>query len=119
MMFFNKSIALFCHVTRFNECLPVKNEKVGKVRVMEEKFDEIEQKVKELIERILKVKGKGTEIKRESTLADLGGDSLSALSILSALEQEFNISISDEEIVDIGNFSGAVKVVKKYVKDYR
>ena len=86
---------------------------------MEEKFDEIEMKVKETIERVLKPKAKGVEIKKESTIADLGGDSLSALSILSALEQEFNINIPDEEIIDISNFSGAVKVVKKHVKDYK
>lgn len=93
--------------------------KVSGEKTMEEKFDEIELKVKETIERVLKPKAKGVEIKKESTIADLGGDSLSALSILSALEQEFNISIPDEEIIDISNFSGAVKVVKKHVKDYK
>lgn len=83
---------------------------------MEEKFDEIELKVKMLIEEVLKVKSKGMEITRDSTLASLGGDSLSALSVLTAIEQEFNISIPDEDVMDISNFSGAVQMVKKYVK---
>ncbi|MCF6156171.1 MAG: acyl carrier protein [Candidatus Brocadia sp.] len=81
---------------------------------MEEKFGEAEQKVKEIIKRVLKVKD--TEIKKESSIAELGGDSLSALSILSAIEEEFNINIPDEETAEIDSFSGAVQLVKKHIK---
>ncbi len=81
---------------------------------MEEEFDETEQKVKKIIKKILKVRD--TEIKRESSIADLGGDSLSALSILSAIEEEFNINIPDEETAEIDSFSGAVQLVKKHIK---
>ena len=50
---------------------------------MEEEFDGIEQKIRVIIGGILKVKD--TEIKKESTIADFGGDSLAALRIISAL----------------------------------
>ncbi|MEP9410037.1 MAG: acyl carrier protein [Candidatus Brocadia sp.] len=84
---------------------------------MEEVFDEIERKVKEIIKRVLKVKD--TEIKKESSIADLGGDSLSALSILSAIEEEFDINIPDEETAEIDSFSGAVRTVKKHIKGHK
>lgn len=82
---------------------------------MEEKSDEIEQKVKEILKRILKVQD--TSIKKESSIASLGGDSLSALSILSAIEEEFHINIPDEETIEIDSFSGAVALVTKHTKD--
>jgi acyl carrier protein len=80
---------------------------------MGEDFDEIELKVKNIIEK--SVIGIKKEVTKDSTIAELGGDSLSALVVLSALEQEFEIDISDEESREIASFSGAVKVVKKLV----
>ena len=80
---------------------------------MGEDFDEIELKVKNIIEK--SVIGIKKEVKKDSTIAELGGDSLSALVVLSALEQEFEIDISDEESREISSFPGAVKVVKKLV----
>ncbi len=77
---------------------------------MEERLDEIEQKVRGVIENVLQVKDR--EIARETTIADLGGDSLSALGILSALEQEFDIDIPDEEAIKISSFGAAVDVVR-------
>ncbi len=81
---------------------------------MEQKFDEIELKVKEVIKKVLQVKDE--DIKRETTIADLGGDSLAALGILSALEQEFDIDIPDEEALKINSFESAVQVVKNSMK---
>ncbi len=80
---------------------------------MGEDFDEIELKVKGIIEKSLV--GIKKEVKKDSTIAELGGDSLSALVVLSALEQGFEIDITDEEAREISSFSGAVKVVKKHV----
>ena len=46
--------------------------------------------------------------------ADLGGDSLAALGILAALEQDFEIDIPDEEALKITSFMTAVEVVRKH-----
>ncbi len=72
-------------------------------------LSEIEQKVEKVIRNVLLIKDK--KIEKESTIADLGGDSLSALGILSALEQEFDIDIPDEEAQKIESFATAVEVV--------
>lgn len=77
---------------------------------MEENIEEIEKKVEKVIRNVLQLKDE--EIKKESTIDSLGGDSLSALGILSALEQEFNIDIPDVEALKINSFTSAVKVVK-------
>jgi acyl carrier protein len=81
---------------------------------MEEKFDEIEAKVKGVIIRVLQVDE--TAVKKASTIADLGGDSLAALGILASLEQEFDIDIPDEEALKITSFMTAVEVVRKHTK---
>ena len=78
---------------------------------MKETFDGIEQKVKEIIKEVLQAKDE--DIKKASTITDLGGDSLSALGILAALEKEFEIDIPDEEALKINSFMAAVEVVKK------
>jgi len=77
---------------------------------MEERFDEIEQRVKEVIKRVLQVNEEN--IKRETTIAELGGDSLAVLGILSALEQEFDITIPDDNARQIESFASAVKVIR-------
>ena len=73
--------------------------------------EEIDQRIKDVIKKILFVKNE--DIKNETTIAELGGDSLSSLRILSALEKEFDIDISDEDAQTIKTFGAAVKVVKK------
>lgn len=78
---------------------------------MEEKFDEVEEKVKNIIKQVMQAKD--PQIKRSSTIADLGGDSLTALGILAALEKEFEIDIPDEDALKIDSFATAVEVVKK------
>jgi acyl carrier protein len=80
---------------------------------MEEQYDEIEAKVKSVIVRVLQADD--SAVKKTSTIADLGGDSLSALGILAALEQEFEIDIPDEEALKITSFATAVEVVRKHV----
>ena len=78
---------------------------------MEEKFDEVEMKVKNVIMRVLQVGD--SDVKKTSTIADLGGDSLAGLGILAALEQEFEVDIPDEEALKITSFMTAVEVVRK------
>ncbi|MDZ4384733.1 MAG: phosphopantetheine-binding protein [Nitrospirota bacterium] len=75
---------------------------------------EIEKGVRRVISKVLMIDE--VMIKNESTLSDLGGDSLAALGIISALEQEFNINISDEDAVKINSFSSAVNVLMEILK---
>ena len=75
---------------------------------------EIEKGVRRVISKVLMIDE--VMIKNESTLSDLGGDSLAALGIISALEQEFNINISDEDAVKINSFSSAVNVLVEILK---
>ena len=77
---------------------------------MTDDFDEIEQRVRTVIQTVLQAEA--SEITRESTIEELGGDSLSALGILSALEQEFELDIADEDAMKIDSFAKAVEIVK-------
>ena len=72
---------------------------------------EIESRVKKVIANILMI-DEGT-ISNNSTIAELGGDSLAALGILSALEQEFDIRISDADAAKISSCGTAIEVVNK------
>lgn len=70
---------------------------------------EIESRVKKVIANILMIdEGR---INNNSTIAELGGDSLAALGILSALEQEFDVRISDADATKIFSCGSAVEVV--------
>ena len=80
---------------------------------MEEQFDEVEGKVRDVIKEVLQAED--SEVKKTATIADLGGDSLSALAILSALEREFDIDIPDNEALGIDSFATAVEAVRKHV----
>ncbi|HHT9106612.1 MAG TPA: acyl carrier protein [Candidatus Wujingus californicus] len=74
-------------------------------------LDDVEQQVRDIIAEQLQV---GIQnIKKNSTIAELGGDSLKALQLLSIFETHFNISISDEDAVKINSFKNAVEVIKK------
>ncbi len=56
---------------------------------------EIEEKVKEVIVESLSVDAE--KVTPESTLADLGADSLDQVEIIMALEEKFDIELSDDE----------------------
>ncbi len=73
-------------------------------------LDEIESKVKEIIKNVLNVGDE--EISSDSNIESLGGDSLSALSILSALERDFEIDIPDDVAMKINSLPTAVQIVK-------
>lgn len=79
-----------------------------------EDFDDIEQQVRNIIAEQLQVDVRN--VKKDSTIDGLGGDSLKALQILSLFETQFNISISDEEAIKINSFKSAVELVKKNLK---
>lgn len=73
--------------------------------------------VEETVKRILAeqlVLGEG-EIKSTSSLEDLGADSLDHVEIVLALEDEFEVYISDEEYEKITTVALAIEAVKKLV----
>jgi acyl carrier protein len=74
----------------------------------------------ELAEKVLSVIATSKRIPRErvsldSSLEDLGMDSLDQLNLLFALESDFNISIPDEEAKSIRNVREMVEGVRKLV----
>lgn len=60
------------------------------------------------------------EVSQEVTLEGLGADSLDAVEILMALEEEFSIEISDEEFTNAGEQEATIAqigdLVEKHVK---
>lgn len=72
-------------------------------------INEVESRVKKVIASVLLIDA--NLITENSTIAELGGDSLAALGILSALEQEFDIRITDEDASKVLSFGSAVQVV--------
>jgi acyl carrier protein len=72
----------------------------------------------ELIERVLKTVAASKRIPRESVTIDsefqqLGIDSMDAVEILFALENEFDISIPDEEVRTVRNVRQMCEGVEK------
>ncbi len=52
----------------------------------------------------------------ESKFEDLGMDSLDGLTVVSALEEEFNVSIPNEDAVHIRDVNQAVESLKKLIE---
>ncbi len=77
-------------------------------------MDDIVRRVKGIIAEELQVDE--SEITDEATIADLGGDSLKALSLVAAFEAAFDISISDEDVMAMDSVKAAVDIVKKNLK---
>lgn len=74
---------------------------------------DITNKVLEILENHLGVKINNTKANIQD---DLGADSLDSVEIIMALEEAFNISITDEEAVDIKTVDDLIKAVKKRLK---
>ena len=75
----------------------------------------------ELVERVRSVvaKNKGVpvdSVSLDSTFADLGMDSLDAVNLLFALEEEFDVSIPDHEARTINSVRGMVTGVEALLK---
>ncbi len=82
---------------------------------MPEDIKAVEEKVKQAITKVLDVSVE--DIKKDSTLAELGGDSLSALGIISNLEQLFDVDIPDEAAQKIDSFASAVVLIQECMED--
>lgn len=71
--------------------------------------NELEQRVKHLVAEQL---GNEQEISNDSSLDDLGADSLDAVELSMAMEDEFNIELSDDEIKQITTVQSAIDLAK-------
>lgn len=76
-----------------------------------DEFDAVELQIRKIIAEELQA-DEG-DIRKDSTIAELGGDSLKALMLITALENHFNITIADEDAMTIKSFSSAADVVRK------
>lgn len=76
---------------------------------------DIEKRVKEIIAEQL---GLGIEeVSNESSYVDdLGADSLDVVELVMALEEEFDIEISDDELEKIRTVQDTVDYIKQHVK---
>ncbi len=75
------------------------------------KKEEIFKKVKKIIAAHMGIENE-EEIKESSLLEEeLGLDSLDAVEIIMALEDEFNIAIEDEEVEDVKTVGNIVEVI--------
>ncbi len=57
--------------------------------------------IKERLEKIFKKVSKKTDIDSQSSLKDLGLDSLDVVEVLMEIEEEFNIKFEDEEMTSL------------------
>ena len=75
--------------------------------------DELAEKVQSVIATSKRIPRE--QVSLESTLEDLGMDSLDQLNLLFALESDFNISIPDDEAKSIRTVREMVEGVRKLV----
>ena len=75
----------------------------------------VEEKVREIILGIVDVSE--DEIKPDSKLrSDLGATSVEIVEVVAAIENEFDIDVSDEEVQEIRTYGGIVDFVKGKVE---
>ncbi|MDP3722278.1 MAG: acyl carrier protein [Candidatus Omnitrophota bacterium] len=71
--------------------------------------------VAERLERIFEelMVGETVPVRERTRLSCLTWDSLMQLTLVSAIEQEFQISISDEEAIDLNSFAVALQLIQE------
>ncbi|PWM70690.1 MAG: acyl carrier protein [Bacillota bacterium] len=72
-------------------------------------------KIKELLAAQLSISADEVSAEKE-IVKDLGADSLDIVEMLMTLEEEYGVTIPDEETVDIKTVGDIVRVLDKYVK---
>jgi acyl carrier protein len=72
----------------------------------------VEEKIKKIICEQLEVDEKDV-ILEASFVDDLGADSLDQVELIMAMEEEFGISISDEEAEKIATVQNAIEYIEK------
>ena len=72
------------------------------------------EKVRDIIASTLKLDP--SKVTLEASLEhDLGADSLDAVEVIMALEDEFDVEIPDREVMNIETLADAVKAIEKYM----
>ena len=74
--------------------------------------ENIELKIKKIVAKTLNLSE--DKLPSKATFSDLGIDSLENVDLILALENEFEIHISDEEASKITNIHDAVEFIKKH-----
>ena len=80
--------------------------------------DEIFEKARDLIVANNKEVNK-EEIALNSTFEELNMDSLDAITIITDLEKQYNIILSNEEVSQIRNLAQAVDVIEKHISQQK
>ncbi|MFT8229652.1 MAG: acyl carrier protein [Enterobacterales bacterium] len=76
---------------------------------------DIENRVKKIISEQLGVKIE--EVKNNSSfIKDLGADSLDTVELIMAIEEEFNIEISDEDADKLTNVQSTINFLLEHIK---
>ncbi len=70
------------------------------------------EKVKSLLSSQLGIKEERIQLKSR-ILEDLGADSLDLVELLMTLEDEFNVTVSDEEAVKLKTVEDIVKIIEE------
>jgi len=70
-----------------------------------------EQRIKEIIVRQLEVDG--SQLNEDASITDLGADSLDTVELVMAIEEEFDIEISDADANNIITIKEIVDFVEK------
>ena len=70
-----------------------------------------EQRIKEIIVRQLEVDG--SQLNEDASITDLGADSLDTVELVMAIEEEFDIEISDADADNIITIKEIVDFVEK------
>ena len=74
----------------------------------------VEEKVKKLICEQLNVSGEDV-VPDASFVDDLGADSLDQVELIMAMEEEFDVSIPDEDAEKISTVKDAIEYIKKAI----
>ncbi|QCI21647.1 acyl carrier protein [Buchnera aphidicola (Hyadaphis tataricae)] len=74
-------------------------------------MNKIEERIKKIIIEKLDIEEKKV-FKNSSLIEDLGADSLDIVELIMALEEEFDIEISDEEAEKINTINNAIEYIQ-------
>jgi acyl carrier protein len=76
----------------------------------------VEEKVKKVVARQLKVDG--SEIKDESDFVrDLGAESIQSIELVAAFEEEFDIEMEEDAALQVKTVGKAIEFIKKYLEE--
>lgn len=79
-------------------------------------MDDLAERVVKVIAKELVIKGPIADMNLDATLDDLGADSLEAIGVMMALEDEFGIEIPDEHIQRISVIRQAIEYIRARIE---